>query len=111
MTHFPLSGVLLFEIRMVCDHHPALRVTLMITEGEHKATAGKFEHFCTNLGSQLQYLRQFCLIADGRLMVQTSDATVLAHQASRRHENKTGSTGIAYSGAENYQKPKRPHQF
>ena len=27
MMHFPLSGVLLFEFRMVFDHHPALRVT------------------------------------------------------------------------------------
>ena len=28
MTHFPLSGVLLFESRMLFDDHPALRVTL-----------------------------------------------------------------------------------
>ena len=44
---------------MIAVENPALQVTLMITVGEHTATAGKFEHLCTNLGSQLQYLSQF----------------------------------------------------
>ncbi len=48
MMHFPLSRVLLFESRMVCDHHPALRVTLPIEEGTSKwQPQGKFEHLCT----------------------------------------------------------------
>ena len=44
---------------MIAEENPALRVTLMITEGQHEATAGKFEHLCTNFGLQLEYLRQF----------------------------------------------------
>ena len=40
MAQFPLSGILLFEFRMVGDHHPALRVTW----GWPGPGPGKFEN-------------------------------------------------------------------
>ena len=67
MMHFPLSRVLLFEFRMVCDHHPALRVTLMARESnslEYCAPAQEISQFFIQFSVTASIFARISIIAE-----------------------------------------------